>query len=89
MFPLVFSSLLLRHSSALAKMKYAHRGDGGEVAWAVRGMFYRYFLVVGLSFHPAARVAPDNELSDFIIHEDEQGVWESTEPPGRLQRVHP
>lgn len=29
-----------------------------------------------------ARVASDNELSDFIIHEYEEGVWESTEPPG-------
>lgn len=29
-----------------------------------------------------ARVASDDELSDFIIHEYEQGVWESTEPPG-------
>lgn len=29
------------------------------------------------------RVASDNELSDFIIHEYQEGVWESTEPPGR------
>lgn len=165
-----FSLLLPRHSSAVAKTKYTHRGDGGEVAWAVCGMFYRSFLVIGLFFHPTyrkrkekaqlilkptkydsreskerdrespwfewtalltlrkgktqqntslhsaqpwgslssvrastqlssmkrwrrkhrdqqniltTRVASDDELSGFIIHEYEERVWESTQPPGR------
>ena len=30
-----------------------------------------------------ARASPDDELSDFIIHEDEKRVGEGTEPPGR------
>lgn len=59
------------------------------MVWAVRGMLYRCFLVVGLSFHPTTRVASDNELSDFIIEEYEEGVREGTEPPGWLEGVHP
>lgn len=29
-----------------------------------------------------SRIAPEDELSQFIIDKDEDRVWESTEPPG-------
>lgn len=43
--------------------------------------------VTGLGSEPGlsltARASPDDELSNFIIHEDEEGVGEGTEPPSR------
>lgn len=30
-----------------------------------------------------ARASPDDEFSDFVVHEDEKRVGEGTEPPGR------
>lgn len=46
-------------------------------------------LVVGFLLHPAARASPDDEFSDFVIYEDEKGVGEGTEPPGRFEGIHP
>lgn len=33
------------------------------------------------SFVFTSRIAPEDELSDFIIDKDEERVWESAEPP--------
>lgn len=71
-----FSAHSCSDGSALAKMKYAHRGDGGEVAWAVRGMFYRYFLVVGLFFHPAWR--KKREKAELVSRQTKYEAHESS-----------
>lgn len=46
-------------------------------------------LVVGFLLHPAARAPPDNELPHLVIHKDEKGVGEGTEPPCRFEGIHP
>lgn len=46
-------------------------------------------LVVGFLLHPAARASPDDELPHLVIHKDEKGVGEGTEPPSRFEGIHP
>ena len=45
-------------------------------------------LVVGFVLDPAAWVASDQSLADFVIGEDDQGEGHGDEPPGPLDGVH-
>ena len=45
-------------------------------------------LIVGFPLDPAARVVAKNPLPNFIEDEDEQGEWDSREPPINFERVH-
>ena len=45
-------------------------------------------LVIGLVFDPAAGVSANEELSGFVVNEDDEREGHRDEPPRPLQRVH-
>ena len=55
-------------------------------------LFFAIFgigLIVSLAFNPSTGVASEQELSGFVVTEDEDWEGDGRQPPVDLQRVHP